>query len=112
MIVVIGCILGAIVGLIFAALRHRIPRLGTVKGLALAIVLFALIWFPFSRTAAEDLKRQLPDPLLIATTTFISAIWIAYGAALGAISERLEKRWRRFSPGPIRNTVTGASFQR
>ncbi len=71
---------GAVLGFIYVgALRDLLWRRGLLYGLLLSAVTFQ----PFLRTAAEDLQRpQLSPEVLLGTIGMSLAMWVPYGVLL------------------------------
>jgi len=80
---------GAVLGLIYGgALRDLLARRGILYGLLLTAVTFQ----PFLRTAAEDLHRpQLSPEVLLGTSGMSLAMWLPYGVLLEWSIDRM--RW-------------------
>jgi len=91
LVVMLFALFGLSPALVYAALlRRRLPG----KGFSYGLLLAALTWYPFARTAAEDLKTTIGDvTVLVSATLFVLAIWVPYALALESALGRLSKRW-------------------
>lgn len=91
-LVVLGtAFMGTLFTPLFFAARQWLPSRGLGKGLAFGMVLYVLIWHPFFSVALDDLGNILRPVTIGSLTSWLLTFGLAYGLAVEAIIERLER---------------------
>lgn len=109
MILVAGAILGAVLGLIFAAVRRWLPGNGADQGSIAGSFLLVFLLLPLTLFGPVEIDRVG----LVGLSSF-GTLFIIFGASLGALLSRLDRRLlpRRTVGGRRAAAATGGADRR